>query len=96
MDDSVLQDGRVAAIGVVRDSKGNCIGGFSTNLGQCSITRHSEDMKLAWNKDIHKIAVQMDSFAAIQIIQKVDNHDHRPTHWLHVSVFRTSFYEIRR
>ncbi|CAN1761448.1 hypothetical protein LINPERHAP1_LOCUS7907, partial [Linum perenne] len=66
----------------IRDYEGKCIGAFSTNLGQCSITRTKirgivEGMKLVWDKGIQKIVVQTNSFTAIQIIQKVDNHDHQ-------------------
>ncbi|CAN1129006.1 Putative ribonuclease H protein At1g65750 [Linum perenne] len=61
----------------VRDSGGNFVSSFTMNLGSCSITRAElrgiiEGMNLAWEKGIHKLCIQTDSRAAVNILSCAD------------------------
>ncbi|CAN1165013.1 Putative ribonuclease H protein At1g65750 [Linum perenne] len=75
-------EGRAAAGGLIRDHKGNLISYFAANLGSCSIMRAElrgiiEGMSLAWDKGVRRLCIQTDSKAAVSILAKVDNLNHR-------------------
>ncbi|CAN1141919.1 Putative ribonuclease H protein At1g65750 [Linum perenne] len=75
-DGSVLpQLGSAAAGGVLRDESGRGLAAFSANLGRCSITRAELrgimiGLDVAWEVGIRKVAVQVDSKAAISLINE--------------------------
>ncbi|CAN1123096.1 Putative ribonuclease H protein At1g65750, partial [Linum perenne] len=83
-DGSVLpQSGSAAAGGVLRDESGRGLAVFSANLGRCSITRAELreimiGLDVAWDAGIRKVAVQVDSKAAISLINEpgVPCHQH--------------------
>ncbi|CAN1137163.1 Putative ribonuclease H protein At1g65750, partial [Linum perenne] len=73
---------RAAAGGLIRDHEGRLISAFAANLGVCSIMRAElrgivEGMRLAWDRGIRKLCIQSDSKAAVSILSKVDDLDHR-------------------
>ncbi|CAN1149044.1 Putative ribonuclease H protein At1g65750 [Linum perenne] len=72
-----------AAGGLVRNADGRCLGAFTANLGCCSITRAEMrgaiiGLQLAWELGQRKVVLQVDSRAAIQLLQEegVPMHNH--------------------
>ncbi|CAN1824667.1 Putative ribonuclease H protein At1g65750 [Linum perenne] len=84
VDGSVLRSpDRAAAGGVVRSVDGRAIGAFVANLGCCSVTRaelHGAvlGLELAWSLGCRFVELQLDSRAAIALIQQAGepNHQH--------------------
>ncbi|CAN1148547.1 Putative ribonuclease H protein At1g65750 [Linum perenne] len=83
--------GSAAAGGLVRDANGRCLGAFTANLGTCSITRAEMrgavlGLKLAWELDKRKVVLQVDSLAAIHLLQEKEDPLHQ--HAMEVYDFR--------
>ncbi|CAN1291647.1 Putative ribonuclease H protein At1g65750, partial [Linum perenne] len=79
----IPQSGSAAAGGVLRDELVRGLAAFSANLGHCSITRAELRgimivLDVAWDVEIQKVAVQVDSRAAISLINElgVPCHQH--------------------
>ncbi|CAN1139789.1 Putative ribonuclease H protein At1g65750 [Linum perenne] len=74
-DGSVLQpSSKAAAGGLLRDALGRCRAAFSLNLGSCSITRAEIrgvifGLQLAWDLGYRRVLAQLDSSAAIAILE---------------------------
>ncbi|CAN1138870.1 Putative ribonuclease H protein At1g65750 [Linum perenne] len=69
--------GRAAAGGLVRNSDGRCLLAFSMNLGNCSVTRAElrgaiEGLQRTWNAGYRNVIAQLDSRAAILILNSED------------------------
>ncbi|CAN1140362.1 Putative ribonuclease H protein At1g65750 [Linum perenne] len=73
-DESRYSQTKVAASGgVLGDDGGNFVGGFTTNLGSCSIMRAElratyEGMRLTLDKGVSKLRIQTDSKVAISLL----------------------------
>ncbi|CAN1743216.1 Putative ribonuclease H protein At1g65750 [Linum perenne] len=82
-DGSVLHpSSKAAAGGLIRDELGRCLMAFSYNLGRCSITRAElrgavHGLSIAWNLGYRRVLVQMDSAAAIAILEAKGEIDHQ-------------------
>ncbi|KAL4390584.1 hypothetical protein HN873_007945 [Arachis hypogaea] len=82
VDGSVLQPGsRGASGGIIRDSRGRFLAGFSMNIGKCTITIAElwgffVGMKLAVEMSIPYLMVESDSSCAVHLLQSavVENH----------------------
>ncbi|CAN1792273.1 Putative ribonuclease H protein At1g65750 [Linum perenne] len=73
---------RAAAGGVVRSCDGQALGAFVANLGCCSVTRAELrgavlGLELAWSKGFRNVELQLDSRAAIALIQQDDDPSHQ-------------------
>ncbi|CAN1783047.1 Putative ribonuclease H protein At1g65750, partial [Linum perenne] len=84
-DGSVLVNGgKAAAGGLIRDGYGQCLQAFAMNLGSCTITRAElrgalEGIKRVWLAGFNKVEVQIDSQAAVAILtdkSEVLNHSY--------------------
>ncbi|CAN1180476.1 hypothetical protein LINPERHAP2_LOCUS34792 [Linum perenne] len=78
----IPNSGDVVAGGVVCDELGRCLAAFSSNLGGCSITRAKlcgviVGMDVAWEIGIRRVAVQVDSMAAIVVINEIGEPCHQ-------------------
>ncbi|KAI5327874.1 hypothetical protein L3X38_027270 [Prunus dulcis] len=67
--------GHIGARGVIRNSSGDWISGFAVNLGKGQILEAEIwglffGLKLALDKEINNLVVEMDSALAVQLIQK--------------------------
>ncbi|CAN1846519.1 Putative ribonuclease H protein At1g65750 [Linum perenne] len=68
--------------GLIRDGSGRFVQVFTTNVGDCSITRAElsaivQGLKLAWAIGLRKIVVQSDPRTAISILHSAYiNHQH--------------------
>ncbi|CAN1139782.1 Putative ribonuclease H protein At1g65750 [Linum perenne] len=91
-DGSVLQpSSKAAAGGLLRDALGRCRAAFSLNLGSCSITRAEIrgvifGLQLAWDLGYRRVLAQLDSSAAIAILEADGDVTHQ--HALEVFQFR--------
>ncbi|KAI5342128.1 hypothetical protein L3X38_010003 [Prunus dulcis] len=75
--------GHIGAGGVIRNSSGDWISGFAVNLGKGQILEAEIwglffGLKLAMDKEINNLVVEMDSALAVQLIQKQGLTDVRP------------------
>ncbi|CAN0890369.1 Putative ribonuclease H protein At1g65750 [Linum grandiflorum] len=75
-------DSKDAAGGVLRNSDGNVLRAFMSNLGVCSITRADlrgvvDGLELAWQLGIHNVALRFDSRCATQLLRGTGNEDHQ-------------------
>ncbi|CAN1170712.1 Putative ribonuclease H protein At1g65750 [Linum perenne] len=76
--------GKAAASGILRDSNGKGLLAYTMNLGICSITKAEirgalEGIKRAWEAGYRKVEIQLDSQAAIAILndkKAVISHSH--------------------
>ncbi|CAN1186558.1 Putative ribonuclease H protein At1g65750 [Linum perenne] len=73
--------GRATAGGLARNSNGRCMFAFTTNLGNCFITRAEmrgaiEGLTRAWNAGYRKVLLQLDSQAAITLLTDARNTRH--------------------
>ncbi|KAK6914623.1 Ribonuclease H domain [Dillenia turbinata] len=81
-DGSVLQqNGHAATGGLVRNSKGEWIAGFSINVGICSVFEVElwgvkEGLRLACRKGLNSIELDIDSSAAVALLRDRYNADH--------------------
>ncbi|CAN1780458.1 Putative ribonuclease H protein At1g65750 [Linum perenne] len=82
---------KAAAGGLLRDALGRCRAAFSLNLGSCSITRAEIrgvifGLQLAWDLGYRRVLAQLDSSAAIAILEADGDVTHQ--HALEVFQFR--------
>ncbi|CAN1161717.1 Putative ribonuclease H protein At1g65750 [Linum perenne] len=83
VDGSVLRSpARADYKGVVRSEDGRAIGAFAANLGCCSVTRAELrgavlGLELAWSMGCRNVELQLDSRAAIALIQQVAEPSHQ-------------------
>ncbi|CAN0927047.1 Putative ribonuclease H protein At1g65750 [Linum grandiflorum] len=82
-DGSFIPSSRHAAAGgAVRDWQGRLLGAYTANLESCSITRAElrgaiEGLRLAWQLGHQRVALQMDSKAALSILQAREESSHQ-------------------
>ncbi|CAN0898742.1 Putative ribonuclease H protein At1g65750 [Linum grandiflorum] len=82
-DGSFIPSSRHAAVGgAVQDWQGRLLGAYTANLGSCSITRAElrgaiESLRLAWQLGHRRVALQMDSKAALSILQAREEPSHQ-------------------
>ncbi|CAN1725502.1 Putative ribonuclease H protein At1g65750, partial [Linum perenne] len=79
---------RAAAGGVIRDEDGRFTTAFAANLGTCSIMRAElrgivVGMKLAWDKRIRKLRIQIDSKAAADMLLEPGSRNNKHANLLH-------------
>ncbi|CAN1170713.1 Putative ribonuclease H protein At1g65750 [Linum perenne] len=82
--DGSVNRGKAAASGILRDSNGKGLLAYTMNLGICSITKAEirgalEGIKRAWEAGYRKVEIQLDSQAAIAILndkKAVISHSH--------------------
>ncbi|CAI0389272.1 unnamed protein product [Linum tenue] len=73
-DGSLLRlSGSTAAGGALRDWQGRLLGGFSMNLGRCTITRVEiwgaiRGLHMAWDTGHRRVELQLDSTTAVQLL----------------------------
>ncbi|CAN1144589.1 Putative ribonuclease H protein At1g65750 [Linum perenne] len=83
VDGSVLRGPtRAAAGGAVRTEDGRAVGAFVANLGSCSVTRAELrgavlGLELAWSMGYRFVELQLDSRAAIALIQQTGEPSHQ-------------------
>ncbi|CAN1130915.1 Putative ribonuclease H protein At1g65750 [Linum perenne] len=74
--------GSTAIGGLIRDDCSRFVQAFTTNMGNCSITRAElsaivQGLKLAWSIGIRRLIIQSDSRTAISILHNgATNHQH--------------------
>ncbi|KAL8143992.1 hypothetical protein V2J09_017024 [Rumex salicifolius] len=73
--DGAVRDGRAAAGGVIRDSSGTWLGGFTRSIGICSVPAAElwgilSGLTLAWDLGFRKVCVDTDSLLAFRLINK--------------------------
>ncbi|CAN1181547.1 Putative ribonuclease H protein At1g65750 [Linum perenne] len=88
------QQSKAAAGGIIRDHNGRGLVAFTMNLGRCTVTRAElrgaiTGLELAWAYGFRKIALQLDSRAAVAILSQGE----APTHQLATEVL--AFRELR-
>ncbi|CAN1807017.1 Putative ribonuclease H protein At1g65750 [Linum perenne] len=91
----IEQSNSAAAGGALRDSEGNVLLAFAANLGSCTITRAElrgvvEGLNLAWNGGYRRVAVQVDSLCAVQLLSNPADSDHQ-----HASII-AQFLELKQ
>ena len=69
----MLNSSKAACGGLIRDETGKFFSGFLANLGVCSITIAKVwgafyGLKLAWDKGLRNVLLEMDSTSAISLI----------------------------
>ena len=74
-DGSYRNTGEAGAGGVIRDSFGNWISGFSMNIGESSVIMAElwglyQGLSLAWNVGIRHLLVEVDSLCVTQMISQ--------------------------
>ncbi|CAN1160447.1 Putative ribonuclease H protein At1g65750, partial [Linum perenne] len=87
-DGSVIHPhGQAAAGGILRDSSGRRLAVFAANLGACTITRAelraaAIGLELAWEMQVRKVHLQIDSSSSVLAITNPHQVDHRHGHIL--------------
>ncbi|CAN1732274.1 Putative ribonuclease H protein At1g65750, partial [Linum perenne] len=71
-----------AAGGALRTLEGTVLLAFAANLGSCTITRAKlrsvvEGLNLAWNSGYRRVAVQVDSLCAVQLLSNPAESEHQ-------------------
>ncbi|CAN1795223.1 Putative ribonuclease H protein At1g65750 [Linum perenne] len=96
VDGSVLrQSNSAAAGGALRTVEGTVLFAFAANLGSCTITRAElrsvvKGLNLAWNSGYRRVAVQVDSLCAVQLLSNPADSDHQ-----HASII-AQFLELKQ
>ena len=80
-DGSMLNASKASCGGLLQNSVGEYLGGYSVNLGVCSITiaevwRAFYGLQLAWDKGYQMVILEMDSSGAISLITSVKHIYH--------------------